>query len=56
LAVDFNRDKNPLLEMPKGKIKLSIAKGYFSPRQNRRRVVKVSWDIAKHGDKAGLVG
>jgi hypothetical protein len=54
-AIDFNRDENPLLEMPKGKTKVvELPKEVtFHPVKMEGEWLKVSWDVAKHGDNAG---
>lgn len=55
-AVDFNQDENPLRETPEGKIKVvELPKEVtFHPVKIEGEWLKVSWDVAKHGDNAGF--
>lgn len=54
-AVDFNRVENPLLEMPKGKVKVGeLPKEVtFRPVKIEGEWLKVNWDVAKHRDNVG---
>jgi hypothetical protein len=54
-AVDFNRDENSLLEIPKGKIKVVQLPNEitFYPVKIEGEWLKVSWNITKHEDNAG---
>jgi hypothetical protein len=54
-AVGFNREENPLREMPEGKVKtIELPKEvFFHPVEIKGERLKVSWDVTKHGDNAG---
>ncbi|MBA3632390.1 MAG: hypothetical protein H0W58_06210 [Acidobacteria bacterium] len=55
-AIDFNQDENPLRETPEGKVKdVDLPKEVtFHPVKVEGEWLKVSWDVAKHGDNAGF--
>lgn len=54
-AVGFDREKNPLRETPEGQAKIVELpnKVTFHPVKIEGEWLKVSWDVAKHGDNAG---
>ncbi|MEO8648323.1 MAG: hypothetical protein ABI539_04075 [Acidobacteriota bacterium] len=55
-AVSFNREENPLREMPEGKIKVvELPKeATFHPVKVQGEWLKVNWEVAKHVDHAGF--